>query len=492
VTDRTVLAVDLGGSALKACLLDVGGATIASASLPLSFREERSGWSEQDPELWWRALSEACAALSAQAGTVAPPSAVAICGFTRTQVLLDRSGAAVRPAIGFRDARASGVAEALLARPDIAAHPQARHLNGFHPLARLAWLAANEPAAYAATEVVLEPKDFLVFRLTGRRATDAISQLRLIEAVAGTPSLAGLAGLAARAIVPRIAAPSEVVGTVRSGLPGPLATLAGAAVVCGSHDTLAAVAGLGALRPGLAYGISGSSEVFGLLSARDADAEGLLSVRWGDVVQIGGPGLNGANVVNHVLALAGPGDRPVGETLDALLARATASRPLLMLPFLHGERVPYWNADLRAAILGLSAEHSAGDVLRAAMEGVAFLNRVVLDRAEGASGTTAREIRFGGGGARSAAWNQIRADVLGRPVLAAPDAEMGLLGCLAFARVGLGLERDVASAAEALPRGLTSFRPDPSRAARYDRLFAAFAAAVGPVTELSKRLADIR
>ncbi|GAB5468442.1 MAG: FGGY-family carbohydrate kinase [Rhodospirillales bacterium] len=484
-----VLAIDLGGSALKACLFDPAGEVLARATVPLTFEEDADGRSEQDPDLWWQALLSAGGEIAARAPEAfAKVAAVTVCGFTRTQVLLDDGGQVLRPAMAFRDSRAAQAAADALARPDVAAHPQARNLNAYHPLARLLWLQRHEPEVWAAVRLLLEPKDYLNLRLTGQASSDPISQHWLSMALeGGAASLAQAAGLD-RDPLPPIVAPAQSVGHVLPDLPQALAGLAGAQVFCGSNDTWAAAAGLGALRAGRAYCISGSSEVLGLMADRTATAEGLITLPWGpDLWHLGGPGLNGANTLNWIVDLLDPRPLPFARRLDELLQAPRSGQPLLFHPYLRGERTPFWDRDLRASFLGLDAGHGPGDLVRAVMEGVGFLNRTVLERAERASGQTALDVRIAGGGSRSSAWNQTRANCLGRTLLAAPEAEMGLRGCLALARVGLGLATDLGSAAGEL----LEIRPEPGARPRFDALFALFTETQASLSDASHRLAAV-
>jgi xylulokinase len=490
---ETVLTVDLGGSALKACLFDIGGRALGRASEPLLFEEDAAGRSEQQPASWWDALSRVLSGISAGlGGRLGPVSAISVCGFTRTQIFIDAEGRVVRPAIGFRDTRAAGVAIEAAALPEVAAHPEARNLNGFHPLARLLWVMRYEPDLWASVRFVLEPKDYLAFRLTGRAASERVSQDRLISAFEdGAGSLAACLGVDV-GILPDILAPWDVVGPVRGDLPEPFSQLAGARVFCGSNDTWAAVAGLGALRPRHAYCISGSSEVLGLLSDKPADAEGLVTLRWGEGLwHIGGPGQNGSNALAWIVDCLDAGKRPFAERLDALLNAPAAGQPLLFHPYLHGERTPFWDGNLRGAFLGLTARHGPGDMVRAVMQGVAFLNRLVLERAEAAAGIRAPELRIAGGGGRNADWNQIRADILGRPVVAASEPELGLIGCLAVARVGLGLDADVSVAAQAISPRPVRFEPDPGARERLNQLYMLFKETHEVVACASHRLAGM-
>ena len=375
----------------------------------------------------------------------------------------------------------------------MADHPEAKHLDRFHPLARLLWLREAEPDAWSATRTVLEPKDWLVFRLTGCVASDPISQERMAAAFAGgRGSLAALAEVDPGMLAP-LHAPHSRIGTVRSGLGRALEPLAGTPVFCGSHDTWCAVAGLGALASGCGYCISGSSEITGLLAPHPAQADGLLTVRWGDGLwQIGGPGLNGANVMDWLADLLAPGDGSSERRITMLEpAPPTAGRPLVFHPYLNGERTPHWDSDLRGALLGLDRDHGPADIARAVMEGVALLNREVLERAERATGSPAAHVYLAGGGARNHAWTQIRADVLGREIMVPHDVDAGLAGCLAVARVGLGHFADVTEAARSIALEPRTVRPNPAMRERCNALWEAFRATHQLVAEASRRLAGV-
>ena len=486
-----ILAVDLGGSRLKAGLLTVDGVVEASVAVPIGFDEDAAGRSEQHPDRWWRGFTDAVQALAARSGLDAL-AAIAACGATRTQVFLDARGDAVRPAIGFRDTRAGRAAERALQRPGVADHPEAKHFDRFHPLARLLWLREAEPDAWAATRTVVDPKDWLVFRLTGHAVSDPVSQERLSATFAGDRgSMAALAGIE-RDVLPPLLAPHCLIGAVRTGLGGALDALAGVPVFCGSHDTWCAVAGLGALVSGNGYCVSGSSETAGLLAPRPARADGLLTVRWGDALwQIGGPGLNGANVMNWLADLLAPGDDAPERRILEIVPAPPGPRPLLFHPYLSGERTPHWNADLRGALLGLDRDHGPADIARAVMEGVALLNREVIERAERAADLHVERVFLAGGGARNHAWTQLRADVLGREIVVPHEIDAGLAGCLAVARTGLGHFADVTEAARSIGREPRTVCPNPAMRERADALWETFRATHELVAETSRLLAGV-
>ena len=175
----TVLAVDLGGSSLRVALMGRDGGVLALHAEPTEGTA-----TEADPEGWWRALRAGAEALRREDATgFAAIGAVAATGFTRSLVLLGRDGAPLRPALLWGDARAAPVVPELLERLP-AAHPERVQVNAFHPLARLAWIARQEPGVMARAVAVIEAKDEVNRRLTGRIASDRISSARLAASAA--------------------------------------------------------------------------------------------------------------------------------------------------------------------------------------------------------------------------------------------------------------------------------------------------------------------
>lgn len=490
-----VLACDLGGTSFRAALIDERGVTQAESMILGPTAIDRMGWSEIDATAWWHILIEAAGKLAGTAPELfAAVQAVAICGVTRTQVFLGRDGRQLRPAMTWKDTRSEAAAARLQERLG-SGHPESARINAFHPLARLAWLKEEEEAAFRSLACVLEPKDYLNFRLTGRQAGDPVSMARLLasaQAVGGVDALAA-AGLT-QAILPPVLEPWEAIGEVQPGLPAPLGRLAGVPVFCSSSDTWVAVAGLGALRPGYAYNISGTTEVLGAVGESPAEADGLLTVDWRGLWQLGGPSQNGADTVAWLLSLIGHDGRDhagIGRDIDALLAGRRHPQPLLFLPYLQGERVPYWNPALRGAFIGLNRQHGATDLAFAVLEGVAFLNRIVLERAEAALGAAVAEIRFGGGAASNPVWSQIKADICGRPVVVGSAKEPGLLGAAIIAWTGLGRFTSLIEAQERLVSVGARFEPDRARRSSYDVLFSLYRRSEAALAPISADLAAL-
>ncbi|MDO9526398.1 MAG: FGGY-family carbohydrate kinase [Gemmobacter sp.] len=489
---RTVLTCDLGGTSLRVALFDGTGTMLARADLPGQTTVDDRGASDADAGRWWADFAAGVEAVAQGHPTAfAKVAGIAVSGVTRTQILIGADGTALRPALTWKDTRASQLMPALTAHmpPD---HPDLGNLNAYHPIARLFWLAQHEPEVIAATRAVLEPKDWFAFRLTGVAAVDPIGSARLLAGLGSGASgrdMFAAAGLSA-AMVPPALPPARIIAPVQPGLPGALAHLAGVPVVSMGHDTWASVLGLGALRAGMAYNLSGTTEVFGVLSDTPAQAQGLMAVDWAVTHQLGGPSLCGGDTVVWALDLLAKG--MLTGALSDLLAGPRQPEPVIFLPYLQGERTPWWNPALRGAFVGLNRRHGATDLAYGVLEGIAFLNRTVLQRAETATGQPIRDIRFGGGGASNPDWCRIKADVCNRPVSVTDCAEPGLLGAAIAAFHALG---DLPSLTEGQDRFVRIARrhdPDPVHAAAYDRLYALFQASEQALAPISEQMSDFR
>jgi xylulokinase len=406
-----ILAVDVGGSALRAGLVRADGTVVASSAAALRIDEPRAGWAELDPEAWWRAFVRTASRVTRGAPRIA---AICVCAMTRTQVMLDRNGRTVGPAMLFRDRRA-----------------------GFDAPSRMEWIERHQPARFARIAHVVEPKDFINFRLGG---------------VIGTSD----------------AKPWQPAGVVQS-----LARFAGVPIFAGAMDTWASAIGAGAVDPGQAYDVAGTTEAVGLVTARPVSASGLRSLAWTENThQVGGPTQAGADCARWCHDVF----RVRGTLADAIARTGAALREdaPVFLPYLAGERAPVWSSSVRGAFHGVSRAHTADDFLWSTMEGVAHAVRDIVRIAQSAAGTPAHELRACGGGAQSDAWCSLKADVLGVPVIRSRAAETGLVGAAMAAAVGLGWYPDLRTAASRMAKPGRRFIPRARYAKAYERRAATY------------------
>jgi xylulokinase len=483
VLREIVLTADLGAGSLRVGAVTPTGQLVAVAGVPITAAEPHPGWSEIDPEIWWRAFGTATAAVLQKLRAVDHVVGLCLSSLTRSQVFLDRDARPLRPAILFRDRRASDEAVAV-AQHFVGENP-ADAITPFHPLARLAWFARQEPRLFERLHAVAEPKDFLNLRLTGKNAVDTITASRY-DGLRPTGSLPAWLERCANLMTVERRAPWAILGSIVCR-EAPFDRLAGVPVFCGAMDAWATAIGAGAVHPGQAYDIAGTSEVVGLITRARATATGLVSLVWTeDSHQIGGPTQIGADCAvwcHERFRIRGG----LKQAVERAGRRPPSDAMPVFLPYLAGERAPLWRDDVSGMFHGLSRQHGPDDFLWAALEGVAQAVRDILATATAATGVGADEIRICGGGARSDAWCQLKADVLGVPVLRSIHRETGLVGTATAAWVGLGRHPNLAAAAARMcpiecrfepQRGLAPFYL--GRAALYRQVKAAALALADP------------
>ncbi|MDJ0683612.1 MAG: FGGY family carbohydrate kinase [Alphaproteobacteria bacterium] len=465
-----LIGVDIGTGSVKALMCSADGALLDAYASGHETARPAPGAAEQDPADWLRHVEAALARFAAhpRAGDVA---AIGVTSQVNTHVFCDANYTPLRPAMTWQDTRPAAAA----ARLDSTIDPDAKTaalgapipIDASHALARMAWMAEYDPALWAATAYVLLPKDFVVAQLTGEAGTDPISAVGLVGPDLRYASPVLDLTPRAEALLPPLADPLEIAGRVAPGRP-----FAGAPVTVGLMDAWASMFGLGVAGEGQAMYLSGTSEVLGLISQSGAGAPGVIRFPdWRGITLHAGPTQSGGA---SLLWLA----RIMGRDIDALSvlaaeARITAQSPLF-LPHLEGERAPLWDAQSRGAFAGLTSAAGPTEIVASVMEGVAFAARLALEAIEVSGARPAPRLRYGGGGAASDIWGQIRANALGRVLERASAPQAGAMGATVMAGVASGLVPDLEGATRDLVATDRVFEPDPEAAALAEDRFTAY------------------
>ena len=482
-----ILGVDVGTTSVKAGLIAEDGAQIAGCALGYATARPRPGWAEQDADDWLTLARKAMAQLC-QGIDPTRISGVGLTSQVNSHVFVDASGQPLMPAMTWADGRAGAEAAAL----DAMISPADKQrwwgapmpIDASHPLPRMLWVARHRPEVWARTAMVLLPKDYCLLHLTGTAATDPLSNFGLVDGTgAYIAALLDLVPGAGARMVPLVA-PSALMGRMRSDTP-----LAGRAVACGTMDAWAGLVGCGGGTEGAQIYLSGTSEILGVSSQSIAPTPGVVVFpAHGGIRLHAAPTQSGGDAAAWFASVAGVG---VGA-LSAMVAATprTAATPLF-LPHLAGERAPLWDTRLRASFLGVSRSTTTADMARAVFEGVALSARHALSPLRASAMVGAGAILCAGGGFRSEAWTQVRADVLGCPLRRMIAPEPGVLGAALIASVALGRHPGLAAAGAAMVRPGPEVAPDPGQVARYDGLFGVYRDAISTVDTVTKRLAQI-
>lgn len=499
-SERYVLALDLGTTALKVALATTRGRILDAEMEPQLVTILPGGGAEQDPEDWWTSIVHATKRLldrnaAARDGIVAANVSAQWSG----TVAVGDGDAPIRPAMIWMDSRgapqAGRITDAVVKVQGYGVRRTLKWIrltggaptrSGKDPVAHILWLKDHEPDTYRTTRVLLEPKDWLNLRLAGRAVSsfDAITlhwvtDNRRIAGVRYDDRLVAMAGLD-RGKLPDLVAPATVIGTLAERASSDLGLPPTVKVVSGMGDLAAAAIGSGAvadLQPHLCLGTSSWLTCHVPYKKTDlshnmASLPSGLPGRYFVANEQESAGACLTHLKDSVLFENGP---EIGyRRLQEMAATAPAGcRGLIFTPWLNGERTPVDDGVVRGGFFNQSLETTRADMARAVLEGVAFNSRWLLTYVERFVKRRFEGIRIIGGGATSDLWCQIHADVLGRPILRTQQpAFAGARGAALQAGLALG-DLSVGEIPDAVPIDRT-FRPAPERRALYDRMFAAF------------------
>ena len=398
-------------------------------------------------------------------------------------VLLDSQDQVIRPAIIWCDQRTEAQVHELSdlfgvdRLIDLTCNPPLTNFT----LTKLLWIREMEPPNWQRVTHVLLPKDYVRFRLTGERATDmADASGTLMLDVARrkwSSEVLSKTGID-REVLPALWESPQVCGKVSAIASEATGLKAGTPVVAGAGDQAAGAVGMGIVRPGTVCATIGTSGVvFAATDGPALDPQGRLHTfchaipgRWHVMGVTQAAGLSLRWFRDRFGAGADDGRDPYERLCEEAAGSSAGADGVLWAPYLMGERTPHCDPQARAALVGLSASHTRSHVIRAILEGVAFSLRDSFTIFRELSLPVER-IRLAGGGARSALWRQIQADVYAHTVEVVEAEEGAAYGAAILAGVGAGNWSSVDEACDAVVHTAQQIRPNPESVAVLNRSY---------------------
>ena len=462
------LGIDIGTGGSRALLVDETGRIVAARTAAHEeMRMEKPLWAEQRPENWWDACQEAIRGVLADAGVAGTAvRGVSLSGQMHGLVILDANRAVIRPSLIWCDQRSQPQVDAINAKVGKArvleciANPV---LTGF-TLPKLLWVRDNEPANYDRVRHLLLPKDYVRLQLTGELASEVsdASGTALFDVVNRRWSfeLADALGID-RSILPKVYESEEITGTISASAAAATGLAAGTPVIGGGGDQAASAVGNGIVAPGLVSDTIGTSGVvFAHMDTVAYDPAGRVHTfchavrgKWHVMGVTQGAGLSLQWFRNQLAS-----SESYDDLTSAAAGCAPGARGLFWLPYLMGERTPHLDSMCRAAWIGLTAAHTRADMARAVLEGVCYSQKDCLDIIRGL-GCGVSSVRLSGGGAKSAMWKQLFADVFGTPVAVLESQEGSAYGAALLAMTGTGVFGSVVEACAATIREVENIPP---------------------------------
>ena len=478
-----VLGLDLGTTNIKALALGADGQPIAHASAPTP---DRNG--EYDADALWRVCARLTRETVTNLGSARRIAGVAVASMGESGVLLDARAQPLAPIIAWHDQR---TAESLAAiRAQIAESALYRitglPLRHIYSANKLLWSRAHAPEIFARAQTWLGLADWITFRLTGERATsESLACRTLLFDVARrvwSDDLIRLLNLPAH-LLPPVLPSGQIVGAITDAAATETGLRAGTPVASGGHDHICAALAAGVIEPGSALDSSGTVEaLLTPLAAPLLDdaltggmACGCHTVRAAHYL-LGG--VMSGGVVNWLARMFGGDDAPatVARLMQDAAAAPLGANDLWFEPYLDGASSRPRDPNAFGAWLGLRLHHSRADLIRAAMEGITFGIRYLLDGMQSAAKLPARELRAVGGGTRNVWWQQLKADILGVPIETLAVADVTAQGAALLAGIATGMFANAHDAAHRAYRPAMRYEPHPENRARYAARYPTFCA----------------
>lgn len=455
------LGIDLGTTGLKTALVDPSGTILGKGYQEYPIETPLPGYAQQSPEDWWQALKKALAEATASLGPAVDQIAgIGLSGQMHGSVFLDAHKQLLCPAIVWCDQRSVDdlkYIQSQVSREELCQWVQNPVATGFQ-VCSLLWMRRVHPELYEKARYLLLPKDYIRYRLTGEigtEATDACSTL-LFDCVKRDWSHALLERLAIDpSMLPDARHHScEPAGTLLPSVAAELGLSPDTTVAYGGGDQPMQAIGNGVVTPGDALVTLGTGGQIFIPTALPKPDPTLRSHMFchaePDVWYSLGAILNCCLAQNWFF------DKVLGESDYSKMHQLAAQVPpgsdgLFFLPYLTGERTPHMNPDAKGIFWGMTLHHDRATMVHAVIEGIGFalldaLNSIVSPE------QTINRLIVTGGGAHSALWKQILADLFGRPIYTTNTEEEACIGAAACAMVSCGEYASLSEACRTIVR----------------------------------------
>jgi sugar (pentulose or hexulose) kinase len=485
MTPDLVIGIDQSTTATKAIAFDRRGHIVAEGRATISLSNPHMGWFEQDVGEWTGSVAKALKQVTRKVskGRIA---AVSISNQRESFAQFDDQDRSLRPGTLWLDERAHvEVTDFSRVVGAEKLHQLSGIPNDITPCrVRCLWLSRHEPKLWKRTAKTAEVHGVISHFLTGKWKTSlsSASPMGLLDARNYDWSDVLLkAAQLTRAQLPDLVTSGEVMGEVTVEAAKLTGLRVGTAVVAGGGDGQCAGAGANTFMKGRAYlnlGTAAVSGSYGEIYAVDKSFRSLTA--------LGEKGFSFETAIRTGTYLVtwfvermfhqDPSKNP--GILSALEEEAKSvpigSRGLTLIPYFSGIMTPYWDADGRGVLAGLSGSHTRGDIYRALLEGIALEQAMMTNRVAGAT-SPIEHFAVVGGGSKSDLWCQIVSDASGRDVKRLETPEASALGAAMAAAKGAGWYKNVATASVAMSGKPTKiFRPRMKQAKAYEELLSIY------------------
>lgn len=495
-----VIGVDLGTSAVKILLVDKNGEVVRSVSKAYPLTQEKTGYSEQNPEHWVeQTLVGLKELLKDFKGNAANIEGMSFSGQMHGLVLLDEQNEVLRPAILWNDTRTTAQCQQIydvIGEDRLLQITKNPALEGF-TLPKILWVKEHEPQLFKRAKTFVLPKDYLRYRLTGElhmEYSDAAGTLLLdVGRKEWSTTICELLDIDP-SICPPLLDSHDEVGTISIDVTQATGLFTTTRVFAGGADNACGAIGSGILEDGKTLCSIGTSGVILSYEATpDKDFNGK--------VHYFNHGVSNAFYTMGVTLAAGhsltwfkevfASEESFQELLTEVSSVPVGSNGLLFTPYLVGERTPHADATIRASFIGMDSSHQRKDFVRAVLEGIIFsLNESIeIFRKNGKLIDTIVSI---GGGAQNDEWLQMQADIFGAKIIRLTSEQGPGMGAAMLAAYGCEWFDSLRDCAEEFLKEDKQFTPIKTNVDKYKKLFAIYQQVYNQTKDLNKELLEFR
>lgn len=477
---KVIIGTDIGTSGVKVLAVDENCRVVGSNVTEYPIYTPNPGWTEQNPDDWWNAAAAGLKKLIPQLSGY-EIAGVGLSGQMHGMVALDAENRVVRPAILWNDQRTEKQCKEIISAAGgldrLISMTNNGMLTGF-TAGKILWMKENEPENYKKTVRIVNPKDYIAYKLTGVHCTDVsdASGMLLLDVKnrKWSKEMCEICGISEE-MLPKLYESYECVGCVTEEVAKELGISAAVKVAAGAGDNAAAAVGTGTVGDGMcniSLGTSGtifiSSDKFGVDKNNALHAFAHADGHY----HLMGCMLSAASCnkwwMEEII-----GTKEYAKEQEPITEDRLGENHVYFLPYLMGERSPHNNPNARGTFIGLTMDSTRADMTQAVLEGVAFALRDSFEVAK-SLGIKIERTKICGGGAKSPLWKKMIANILNLKVDVIESEEGPALGGAMLAAVACGEFESVEAAAAKIVKIIDTVEPDEKLVARYEERYQQF------------------
>lgn len=500
-----LLAIDIGTTNLKVAAFTGDGICVGLKKTATITHYDAHGNSYYRTQEIWGAITGLLQELTSSLNE--PILAISATSMAEALVPIDQAGHEIYDIITWFDTRAGQEAAEIIQKIGRDRLFQITGLdpNPIFPICKMLWMKRNHPSVFERAVKWLQMTDYMMFKLAGALATDYTLATRTLafDVIKNDWSDEILDAVAfSRTLFPPIVESGTVVGIVNEAASAQTGIPAGVPVVMGGNDHPCAGLAAGVLNGNRILDSSGTAESFLYVSSKNQtpimQPKGQRTCRyldkerfalWGGIISSGASFEWAYQTLTSVEVWGLTQNQPeYSQILEQVSEVPPGSNGVMFLPHLRGSGAPYWDPRMTGAFIGLKSTTTQQALLRSVMEGLAFQARMIVEMHEAISGTTVEALCVVGGSSKNLLWQQIKADVLQKPLEISKEPEATLLGAALLAGVGVQLFEDMTQASIKVSRGNHRLLPDPEHQDIYQDLYEIYLEACQVTQRLSHRL----